>query len=158
MKFEFIASSKNPYSFSVKLPLDEKLRYTDEKIHLDTDYLLIGFMFENFYVKYLFDKDKNYIPWKQRAKEVENLLDEKKQLEKGFFVKRSREVVHGFDYENGGELIIDRLYENKNDKYPIRTERRSEITGITEIYKDYLAGIKSREEYEARRKKTKKYI
>ena len=153
MKFEFITSSKNPYRFSVRPPLGEKLRYTDEKIHLDTDYLLIGFMYENFYVKYLFDKNKNYIPWKQRAKEVENSPDEKKQLENGFFVKRNREVLYGFDYENGGELIIDRLYENKSDKYTIRTERRSEVTGITEIYQEYLADIKSREEHAGRRKR-----
>ena len=113
--FAFRDDPSAPYGF-VAYPKYLIVKSVKAKMHLDTSYVRMVIETEERYLNYLFDKERNYIPWEQRREEIKALPTEIKTYDDGFRVERSREIriSEGDVLPNGREHIVDRVYEKEH--------------------------------------------
>lgn len=149
INFEIIKDTNAPYGFRVE-PKDKRdFKNTKYEMHLDTSYVRMWIDMQDRYFLFLFDKNKNFISWKQRQKECENFTVEEKIFEDGYKVIREREVkIIDEKYSDGREYIVDTLYLNNKFK---TSKREIDIFPIDKIYNDYTNIRKNQEEYRLKR-------
>lgn len=157
VKIKFIEDKNAPYGFSIE-PIDKSnYKKTTYKMHLDTKYVRMSLWMDSMCISYLFDKNKNYISWKQREKEIGG-KERTKELVDGYKVVRQRKINFSKDdyYENGVEYFLDTLY-HKN-RYQL-AKRYYEITPMQSIYEEMIASNKDRQLcIDTRKANEKKYL
>lgn len=80
INFGIIEDTNAPYGFRVE-PKDKKdFKNTKYEMYLDISYVRMWIDIQDRYFLFLFDKNKNFISWKQRQKECENFTVKKKSL------------------------------------------------------------------------------
>ena len=114
-QFEFRDDPTAPYGF-IAYPKYLIVKNVEAKMHLDTPYVRIVIETKERYLNYLFDKDRNHIPWEQRKEEIKDLPTVIKTYDDGFRVERSREIMigEGDALPDGREHIIDMVYEREH--------------------------------------------
>ena len=149
MKTEFIEDINAPYGFTIE-PKDKKeFKKTEYQMHLDTSYIRFSIWAFDRCIQYLFDKNRNFIPWKQRQKEIENFPIEEKIFGNGYKVVRNREVkVCDDEFEDGREYIVDTLFLNDNFQ---TSKTEIELYPINKIYDEWINHIKQRENWDKKR-------
>jgi len=153
-RFEFRDDPTSPCGF-VAFPDNIIVKSIETKAHLDTPYFRMVIDTKERYLNYLFDKDRNFISWKQRKKEVEKLSIEVKTCDDGFYVERKREVGIAKDDEmlDGREYIIDMGYQN-NDF--LGSKREIEIIPIGVVCQEFRKYQLSRDRYKKQREENEK--
>ena len=156
--FDFVPSIESPYGFTIKAPINFPKENGHTNIHSDTELLSIEF-YKNtkkgqIHKNFLFDKDKNYITWKDREKQIKGKV-ETKDFEDGYKVVRTREINFKSEYEQTN----DTLYK---DEKIIHTSNSLATSGrwgkIDNIYTNYIDEIQRLDENEQERLENIKHI
>lgn len=131
MHFIFQKDITAPYGF-VAYPSCLKVKSIEAKMHLDTPYVRMVIETKERYLNYLFDKDRNHIPWEQRKEEIKDLPTEIKTYDDGFRVERSREIMtgEGDALLDGREHIVDRVYKKEHF---LGNKREIELAPIDDV-------------------------
>lgn len=158
-EFDFVPSIESPYGFSLLHPKEfkkEDTRY--ESFHSDTQYICIHFTRHTkkgqIHKNFLFDKDKNYISWKQRENQIKGKV-ETKEFEDGYKVLRTREINFEREYEQTNDILY-------KDEKLITTKKSLATDGdygqIDYLYTRYIDGIQEEIEKENKRLSDVKHI
>lgn len=158
MEFEFKEDKTSPYGFIIEPKDKSNYKKTECKIHFDTEYVLMKVWNKDTWSGYLFDKNKKYILWKERKKEIKILAQEFKLLSNGYKIKRKHEVLLYSEVEDsqGYEYIVDSLY--YKNIFQI-SKNYFEINPIETIYEEYKKHKEYREDWDNKRKNNEeKYL
>lgn len=150
MDYEFKDDENAPFGFRVE-PCDKtSYEKTDICMHLDSAYVRMSIWVYSRCIHYLFNENRDFISWEQRAKEVESITSFESVFEEGYRVKRSREVVFGHDeHHDGREYIIDTLYQGKSF---LKQNREIDNVPIEKVYEAYLEYKRSQHAFHTRRR------
>ena len=157
--FHFIPSLESPFGFTLKYPKEFKkddTRY--EEKHSDTQYICVNFTRHTkngqIHKNFLFDKDKNYLTWKQREKQIKGKV-ETKEFEDGYKVIRTREINFQSEYEQTNDILYKDGKIIKRSESLASSGRWGEIDNI---YTSYIEDIQEEIDKENERLEEIKHI